>query len=62
MLEIGQVPEDLAALEFRERVIAHLAIFVGIRPGEILALQRRHIKDPGIDPKVAADQRGMGST
>ncbi len=27
----------------RERVIAHLAIFTGMRPGEILGLQRRHV-------------------
>jgi len=32
----------IAALDRRERVIAHLAIFVGMRPGEILALQRQH--------------------
>jgi hypothetical protein len=31
------------ALDKRERVIAHLALFAGMRPGEILALQRRHI-------------------
>lgn len=31
------------ALEQRERLIARLAIFAGIRPGEILALQRRHV-------------------
>jgi integrase len=33
----------IKTLEQRERVIAHLAIFCGMRPGEILALQRRHI-------------------
>jgi integrase len=37
-------PEDLAAmsrvLEFRERIILRLATFEGMRPGEILGLQR----------------------
>jgi len=31
------------ALPLRERVIDHLALFAGMRPGEILALQRKHI-------------------
>jgi integrase len=38
-----EVEHYINALELRERVIAHLAIFSGMRPGEILALQRRHI-------------------
>ena len=38
-----EVEHYINALEPRERVIAHLAIFSGMRPGEILALQRRHI-------------------
>jgi len=38
-----EVKHYITALEQRERVIAHLAIFCGMRPGEILALQRRHI-------------------
>lgn len=33
----------VGAVEFRERVIFHLAIFAGLRPGEMLALQRRHV-------------------
>jgi integrase len=33
------------ALDLRERVIDHLALFLGMRPGEILALQRRHIAE-----------------
>lgn len=33
----------ISALELRESVIAHLAIFAGMRPGEFLAVQRRHI-------------------
>jgi integrase len=38
-----EVEHYIRALEPRERVIAYLAIFSGMRPGEILALQRRHI-------------------
>jgi integrase len=38
-----EVEQYLTALEFRERVIAHLAIFTGMRPGEILGLQREHV-------------------
>jgi integrase len=37
------VEQYINALEPRERVIALLAIFAGMRPGEILALQRRHV-------------------
>jgi integrase len=55
VLEINEVPTLLGALEFRERVIAHLAIFVGLRPGEILALQRRHIKDDAT--RIVIEQR-----
>jgi integrase len=40
-----EVEKYIGALEVRERVIAHIAIFAGIRPGEILALQRRHVTD-----------------
>jgi len=38
-----EVEHYITALEPRERVIAHLALFAGMRPGEILALQRRHV-------------------
>lgn len=33
------------ALEQRERVIDYLALFAGMRPGEILGLQRRHVAE-----------------
>ena len=39
----------------RERVIALLAIFAGMRPGEILALQRRHVSSDCC--KVRIEQR-----
>jgi integrase len=38
-----EAEQHINALPLRERVIDHLALFVGMRPGEILALQRRHI-------------------
>ena len=41
----------LDVLDLRERVVAQLAIIRGMRPGEILALQRRH---------VAGDCRELG--
>ena len=43
------------ALDPRERVIALLAIFAGMRPGEILALQRRHVS--GDCSKARIEQR-----
>jgi integrase len=50
-----EVEQYINALELRERVIAYLAIFGGIRPGEILARQRRHVS--GDCRKVGIDQR-----
>jgi len=38
-----EAEQHINALELRERVIDHLALFVGMRPGEILGLQRRHV-------------------
>jgi integrase len=40
-----EVEKHIAALSTRERLIDHLAIFVGMRPGEILALQRHHVNE-----------------
>lgn len=44
VMQLEQVPLYLDSLEFREQVIASLAIFTGLRPGEILALQRKHVQ------------------
>jgi len=66
--------QHINALDLRERVIDHLALFVGIRPGEILALQRRHVaEDCGElvieqrlyrgdidDPKTTSSKRTVG--
>lgn len=40
-----EVETAIGAVVFREKVILHLAIFAGLRPGEFLALQRRHFTD-----------------
>ncbi|HLJ14249.1 MAG TPA: tyrosine-type recombinase/integrase [Bryobacteraceae bacterium] len=50
-----EVHQHIHALEMRERVIAHLALFAGMRPGEILGLQRRHVADGC--RKVVIEQR-----
>ncbi|MGQ9652316.1 MAG: hypothetical protein ACUVXJ_19665 [Phycisphaerae bacterium] len=39
-----QVELALGVLEYREQVILQLAVFAGIRPGELLAIQREHVK------------------
>lgn len=66
--------QHINALDLRERVIDHLALFVGMRPGEILALQRRHVaEDCGElvieqrlyrgdidDPKTTSSKRTVG--
>jgi integrase len=49
-----QVEVALAAVEFREKVILHLSIFAGMRPGEFLAIQR---KDVSPDATVIEIQR-----
>lgn len=43
VMTIQEVEPYIRALDLRERVIACLAIFSGMRPGEILGLQRRHV-------------------
>src|ERR1022692_3720454 len=50
-----EVEHYIKALEQRESVIAHLALFAGMRPGEILALQRRHVS--GDCRRVRIEQR-----
>jgi integrase len=39
-----QVELALGAVDFREKVILRLAVFAGMRPGELLAIQREHVK------------------
>jgi integrase len=40
----GEVTKCLLVLDLRERLIARLAIFTGIRPGEIFGLKWEHVK------------------
>jgi len=40
-----EVMLHFAAQAMRERLVDYLAIFVGMRPGEILALQRKHVDE-----------------
>jgi integrase len=50
-----QALQALAILPQRETLILHLAILGGLRPGEILALQRRHVSVDGTTIQI--DQR-----
>ena len=38
-----EVEKHIEVMDLRGKVIDHLAIFVGMRPGEILGLQRQHV-------------------
>jgi integrase len=40
-----EAQQHIESLGLRERVIDHLALFAGMRPGEILGLQRRHVAE-----------------
>jgi len=69
-----EAQQHINALPLRERVIDHLALFAGMRPGEILALQRRHVAQDCSeltieqrlyrgdidDPKTALSKRTVG--
>jgi len=54
-MDRNQVLQALEALSLRERLILYLAILLGMRPGEILALQRRHVAADGT--KIEVEQR-----
>lgn len=43
----ADVESAVSVVEFREKVILHLAIFSGLRPGEIMAIQRRNVAPDG---------------
>lgn len=47
-----EVSIALGAFEPRERLLLHMAIFAGFRPGEMLALQRRHVSEDATVVKV----------
>ena len=43
-----EVLQGLSKLELRERLIWKLAVFGGLRPGEIFALQRKHVQSNAV--------------
>ena len=45
----GQIGTCLAALKRRERLVVKFAVLAGLRPGEILALQWRHLLETHAD-------------
>jgi integrase len=47
-----QVEHALEAVEFREKVILQLAIFAGVRPGELLAIQRQDVAHGGCEIEI----------
>jgi len=42
-MTVEEVNIAVGAVELREQTLLHMAIFAGFRPGEMLALQRRHV-------------------
>jgi integrase len=48
-MTFGQIGTCLAALNRRERLVVKFAVLAGLRPGEILALQWRHLLDTHAD-------------
>lgn len=46
-MSADQVELALGAVEDREKVILRLAVFAGMRPGELLAIKRGHVKKDG---------------
>ena len=49
VLTAEQVQQILSVLELREQLFVRLAIFSGMRPGEIVALQWKHVHDDHVD-------------
>jgi integrase len=49
VLTAEQVQQILSALNLREQVVVRLAIFAGMRPGEIIGLQWKHLKEDHAD-------------
>ena len=49
ILSPAQAQQILAVLDLREQLIVRLALFSGMRPGEILALQWKHVADDHVE-------------
>ena len=60
VMTASDVEVVLGAVAGRERLILRLAIFSGFRPGEMLALRRRHVRSGG-NP-IEVEQRIIGAT
>ena len=52
VMTAAEVENALCAVECREKLILHLAIFSGLRPGEMLAIHRRNISADGSSVEV----------
>jgi integrase len=51
-MSVEEVHTGLDAVELREQVLLHMAIFSGFRPGEMLGLQRHHVSEDATVVKV----------
>jgi integrase len=51
-MSVEEVNAALGAVELREQLLLHMAIFSGFRPGEMLGLQRRHVTEDATVVKV----------
>src|SRR5262245_37981092 len=49
ILSPAQVQQILSVLSLREQLVVRLALFSGMRPGEILALQWKHVADDHVE-------------
>jgi integrase len=51
-MSVDEVNTALSAVQLREQLLLHMAIFSGFRPGEMLGLQRRHVTEDATVVKV----------
>jgi len=51
-MSVDEVNTALGAVQLREQLLLHMAIFSGFRPGEMLGLQRRHVTGDATVVKV----------
>lgn len=52
VMTAAEVDKALGAVEQREKLILQLAIFSGLRPGEMLAIQRRNVSPDGSSVEI----------
>lgn len=51
-MSVDEVNAALGAVELREQLLLHMAVFSGFRPGEMLGLQRHHVTEDATVVKV----------